>query len=226
MIRVPRSRAASTLLTAVLIGACGTGGERTGTPEAQPTTTGAPALDAGASGAPATDRARSPLADQLVDLGSAVYDPSEHVVDAVAPTGLRIDALDTGMAPVLPVGIDDRGELAVPGARDVGWYRYGPRPGEPGVTVLAAHIAFDGVDGVFRHLDDLTPGDEVVVALSDGTEQRYRVTGLTQNPKEALPPELWVREGDPRLALVTCGGTFDAARRSYTDNVIAWAEPA
>ena len=226
MIRVPRSLAASTLLAAAILSGCGAGGGRAGAPEAQPTTTEAPTLDAGVSRAPTTDRPGSPLADQLVDLGSAVYDPSEHTVDALSPTGLRIAALDPGTAPVLPVGIDDRGELAVPGARDVGWYRYGPRPGEPGVTVLAAHIAFDGVDGVFRHLDDLASGDEVVVVMSDGTEQRYRVTGLTQNPKEALPPELWVRDGAPRLALVTCGGTFDPTRRSYTDNVIAWAEPA
>ncbi|MGV3759088.1 MAG: class F sortase [Actinomycetota bacterium] len=225
---MPRSLATSALLAAAALSGCGVGGGRAEAPEVQPTTTTteAPASDAGASGAPTTERARSPLADQVVDLGSAVYDPNEHVVDGVAPAALRIESLGVGSAPVLPVGIDARGELDVPGARDVGWYRHGPRPGEPGVTVLAAHIAFDGVDGVFRHLDDLRPGDEVIVALTDGTEARYRITELTQNPKEALPPELWVRDGSARLALVTCGGSFDTARRSYTDNVIAWAEPA
>lgn len=226
MTRVPRSLVASVLLAAVILSGCGTGGEGARAPEVQPTTTEAPAPDAGASGAGDPERPSSPLAGQVEELGSAVYDPSEHVADAVIPAGLRIEALGISGSAVIPVGIDDAGELDVPGAADVGWYQYGPRPGEPGVTVLAAHIAFDGVDGVFRHLDDLRPGDEVVVALSDGTEERYRITELTQNPKSELPPELWARDGTPRLALVTCGGSFDRSRRSYDDNVIAWAEPA
>lgn len=168
----------------------------------------------------------SPLAGAVVDLGSAVYEPSEHVVEVAAPTGLRIEALGISRARVLPVGVDDTGEVAVPGAADVGWYRYGPDPGQPGLTVLAAHVAFDGDDGVFRNLADLRPNDVVVVELSDGTVQPYRITGLTQHPKSELPPELWARDGAPRLALVTCGGSFDRSRGSYDDNVIAWAEPA
>jgi hypothetical protein len=28
------------------------------------------------------------------------------------------------------------------------------------------------------------------------------------------------------VALVTCGGPFDSAARSYRDNVIVWAKPA
>lgn len=225
MTRVPRSLVASALLVTALSG-CAAGGEGAGSPQARPTTTEAPSPDAGASGTPDPGRPASPLAGQVEELGSALYDPSVHRLDAAAPTGLRIDALGISGSGVIPVGIDDAGELDVPGAADVGWYRYGPRPGEPGVTVLAAHIAFDGVDGVFRHLDDLRAGDEVVVALSDDTEQRYRITELTQNPKSELPPELWARVGTPRLALVTCGGSFDPSRRSYDDNVIAWAEPA
>lgn len=224
MTRVPRSLVASALLAAALSG-CGAGGEGAEAPQAPPTTA-APAPDAGAAGAPDAEGQPSALAGQVEELGSAVYDPGEHVADALAPAGLRIDALGIAGSTVIPVGVDDLGELDVPGAADVGWYRYGPRPGEPGVTVLAAHIAFDGVDGVFRHLDDLRPGDEVVVVLTDDTEQRYRITELTQNPKSELPPELWAREGAPRLALVTCGGSFDRSRRSYDDNVIAWAEPA
>jgi LPXTG-site transpeptidase (sortase) family protein len=173
----------------------------------------------------ASDAAASPLSEEVVALGSATYDPSDHLADAVAPSALGIAALGVWEAPVLPVGVDDAGELAVPGASDVGWYRYGPRPGEPGVTVLAAHIAFDGVDGVFRRLADLRPGDAVTVALSDGTAQEYRITELSQHPKSELPPQLWARDGAPRLALVTCGGSFDPSRRSYEDNVVAWAEP-
>ena len=92
--------------------------------------------------------------------------------------------------------------------------------------VLAAHVAFDGVDGAFRHLGELAPGDTVVVSLEDGTERVYRVDELAAYRKDALPHSVWAREGSERLALITCGGRFDADRRSYDDNVVAWASPA
>jgi hypothetical protein len=34
-----------------------------------------------------------------------------------------------------------------------------------------------------------------------------------------------VNSGPPRLAIVTCGGPFDAATGHYVDNVIVWAVP-
>jgi hypothetical protein len=33
----------------------------------------------------------------------------------------------------------------------------------------------------------------------------------------------FVNSGAPKLALVTCGGPFDAATGHYLDNVIVWA---
>ena len=139
---------------------------------------------------------------------------------------MRIDTIGLEPARVLPVGVDPDGALAVPAATDVGWYRFGSAPGEAGSVVLAAHVAFDGVDGAFRHLGDLAPGDAVVVTLNDGTERVYRVDELAAYRKQALPEAVWARDGPERLVLITCGGRFDADRRSYDDNVVAWASPA
>lgn len=116
--------------------------------------------------------------------------------------------------------------MEVPAADQVGWYRYGSRPGEDGATVLAAHIAYDGIDGVFRHLADLRPGDAIAVHLSDGAVQRFVVTALAQHRKEELPDEVFAREGDPQLVLITCGGEFDDDARRYRDNIVAHARPA
>jgi len=44
--------------------------------------------------------------------------------------------------------------------------------------------------------------------------------------KNALPGSLFATTGPPRLALVTCGGSFDPATGHYRDNVIVWAKPA
>jgi LPXTG-site transpeptidase (sortase) family protein len=141
---------------------------------------------------------------------------------SLATASLRIDPLGVDV-PVTAVGVEDDGELAVPGPADVGWYRFGPAPGEEGTTVLAAHVAYDGVDGVFRHLDDLEPGDTVVVDLAGGATMTYQVERVETYPKDGPPDALWWRTGPPRLALVTCGGTFDTERRSYDSNVVAWA---
>jgi LPXTG-site transpeptidase (sortase) family protein len=123
------------------------------------------------------------------------------------------------------VGVEANGDMEIPGVREVGWYRFGSRPGDPGSAVLAAHVAYDGVDGVFRHLGDLRAGDAVEVGLDDGTVRRFVVTDLAQYPKTDLPAEVFARGGDPRLVLVTCGGEFDPGARHYEDNVVAYARP-
>jgi LPXTG-site transpeptidase (sortase) family protein len=159
------------------------------------------------------------------DVGTAIYDATEHATAPVAPVGLSIDAIDVDAAPVTPVGVLPDGRFEVPDARLVGWYRFGPTPDDDGVTVLAAHLNYDGVNGVFRHLDDVEPGDTVVVALADGRSIEYRVTERRLIDKTQLPPdEIWSRTGASRLVLVTCGGRYDADRRGYDDNVVVFAE--
>lgn len=143
-----------------------------------------------------------------------------------APVSLTIERLGLAASPVTPVGVEADGAMEVPAADQVGWYRYGARPGGPGSAVLAAHVAYDGVDGVFRHLADLRAGDGVVVGYADGSSRRFAVTGVERVPKSDLPPATWARDGAPRLVLITCGGEFDAEARSYEDNVVAYASPA
>jgi len=146
--------------------------------------------------------------------------------DLPPPAGLTIESLGVAGAPVVPVGVEPDRDMEIPGPQEVGWYRYGPRPGDGGSAVLAAHIAYDGVDGVFRHLDDVRPGAAVTVDLGDGAARDFVVTAVERYPKEALPDEVFARGGDAGLVLITCGGRFDADARSYEDNVVAYARPA
>jgi hypothetical protein len=44
--------------------------------------------------------------------------------------------------------------------------------------------------------------------------------------KQNLPPDIFSRNGKPRLVIVTCGGPFDQAIRHYRDNVVVTAVPA
>ncbi|MDZ7676554.1 MAG: class F sortase [Acidimicrobiales bacterium] len=181
----------------------------------------------GATPAPpveSTTTAGLPIGDRIEPIGSAAYDPDEHRGPR-QPTQLRIGALSGRDAAVVPVGLQTNGEMEIPPVDEVGWYELGVAPGETGSAVLAAHIAYDGVDGVFRYLDRLGPGDEVEIGFDDGTTERYRVTELAEYRKDDLPDDLFSRQDPERLVMITCGGAFNPQLRSYESNIVAYAEP-
>ncbi len=146
----------------------------------------------------------------------------------LAPARLLVPALGVD-APVLAVGTDPAtGEMRVPPTvHTVAWWSYGARPGDPtGTTVLAAHVDYDGAYGLFFHLPDLAPAHRFTVVGADGSRRSYRVVSNRRVPKPALrDQDLFRTTGPPRVALITCGGGFDPARRSYLDNVIVLAVP-
>ena len=97
-------------------------------------------------------------------------------------------------------------------------------PGEDGASVLAGHVDYDGLPGVFFELASATVGDKVVVQLDDGVERTFELTEVTRYDKDSLPADaVWRRDGDPTLVLITCGGAFDPVRRTYESNTVAFA---
>ena len=146
--------------------------------------------------------------------------------DGPRPISLTIDSLGIDNAPVIDVGVETSGDMEVPPADQVGWYRYSPLPGESGSSILAAHIAFDGENGVFVRLADVDLGAVVEVTDEDGLTRSYQVESVERYDKEALPEDVvFARSGPERLVLVTCGGRFDPDLRSYDDNVVVVATP-
>ena len=142
------------------------------------------------------------------------------------PVSLQIPSLGVAGAEVVPVGTAPDGTLEVPGPTQVGWYRSGGLPGDPGSAVMAAHIAFDGVDGVFRHLGSVRPGSAVVVTTTDGRQLRYRISNVRLYLKRDLPVgDLFDPQSPERLVLITCGGSFNPTLRHYDSNIVAIALP-
>jgi LPXTG-site transpeptidase (sortase) family protein len=147
---------------------------------------------------------------------------------APVPERLRIPSLDVD-APVISVGVTGNGDMEVPkDVRDVGWYRHGPAPGEPGAAVLAGHVdSREQGRGVFFDLRRLDVGSHVVVTNSAGNVQRYEVVARRTYDKPRLPTDaLFSRTGPPQLVLITCGGDFDNEAGSYRENVVVYAQPA
>lgn len=169
----------------------------------------------------------SPFAAAIRPAGSAAgLDALEVGSDAPQPVSMDLPTIGVSNAPIDAVGVEPNGEMEIPGADAVGWYRYGRSPGDVGSAVLAAHIAYNGEDGVFRYLADLEPGDVFSVTYDDGSTQEFTAIGLRQYAKDEAPlDDFFDRSGTPRLVLITCGGDFNRALDSYDDNVVVVAVP-
>nr|WP_278044310.1 class F sortase [Blastococcus saxobsidens] len=142
-----------------------------------------------------------------------------------APVHLSIPAIgvDSGL---MDLGLLDDGTLEVPPAGfPAGWYTGAPTPGELGPAIVAGHVDWEGAPGVFYELRSLVPGDEVVVTREDGRLAVFEVQRVEQFPKGEFPTEQVYGDLDHAgLRLITCGGSFDQAERSYEDNVVVFAD--
>jgi hypothetical protein len=193
----------------------------------------------------ATSAGSGPSARVLTPAPANVGTGSGPVVATIATSGSSLVIPSLGVdAPLVPTGATGSvgtAALTIPSdVHTVAWWdgviRDGdrtvqedaPKPGEPGVALIAGHIdSATAGPGALYDLKDLAPGALVEVIGSDQQVSTWRVsTPPDTTRKTALPPSLWVTTGPPKLALVTCGGPFDAATGHYLDNVIVWATPA
>ena len=145
------------------------------------------------------------------------------------PADVRIPGRDDAI-PVVPIGVAESGTLEPPeDVEDVGWWRGGAALGDgAGTVVLAGHVDArqQGV-GSFAALWKVKPGQTVKVRAEDGPEITYRITGTRVYPRtRALPASVFDPGGTPKLALITCAGSFDADRGHYSDTLVVYAVPA
>lgn len=151
---------------------------------------------------------------------------STEVAQPRAPVRLRAPSIGVD-AGIVPVGVAPGGAMEIPTDVDeVGWYRFGPTPGDPGTAVLAGHVdSRTQGRGAFFELQRLDVGDHVVVGV-EGSESTWEVVARRQYGKDVIPlDEVFTRGGPPRLVLITCGGEFDGGAGRYLDNVVVYAVP-
>jgi hypothetical protein len=165
----------------------------------------------------------SPLAQQLGPRLSAV---PEIVAPRPRPVGLQMQSIDVARFPVRPVGLEPDGQMEIPDETEIGWYRYGATAGQPGATVLAAHVSWNRTVGPFARLGSVEPGEQIEVALDDGGVRLYEVTERAIYGKLELPRErIWRTTGDETLVLITCGGDYNPDIRRYRENIVVYAVP-
>jgi sortase (surface protein transpeptidase) len=105
-----------------------------------------------------------------------------------------------------------------------GWYTGSPRPGEIGSSIIAGHIDSYIGPGVFFRLSELHPGDRIYVLQADGRSAVFRVTAVRRYAKAHFPgATVYSAVPDAELRLITCGGRFDPATRSYLSNIVVYS---
>jgi sortase (surface protein transpeptidase) len=146
-----------------------------------------------------------------------VLPESDPVAVSIPKLGVR--------SKLIHLGRDKYGSMEVPqNAASAGWFSGGAAPGALGPAVIAGHVTWDGAPAVFHRLGTLRPGDRVAVARKDGRTAVFTVSRVDRFSKSRFPSKAVYGAIDHAgLRLITCGGTYDAARHRYLDNVVVFA---
>jgi sortase (surface protein transpeptidase) len=139
------------------------------------------------------------------------------------PVRVQIPSIgvDSGL---IPLGLLSDHTLEVPpNGFPAGWFTGAPTPGQTGPAVIAGHVHWAGVPGVFYHLDQVSPGDRVTVLRRNGSVAVFIVTRVALYPKTTFPTSAVYGNIDfPGLRLITCGG-LNAQTGVYDDNTVVFA---
>jgi sortase (surface protein transpeptidase) len=140
------------------------------------------------------------------------------------PVHLAIPALGISTT-VVELGLQRNGQVMVPASvHVVGWFRYGPTPGQLGSSVILGHVDSYHGPGVFFRLKTLRAGHLIRVALADGAAATFAVTRVVQYPKARFPARLIYGSRAARsLNLVTCGGLFNRSTGHYESNIVVFS---
>lgn len=152
--------------------------------------------------------------------------PATETAPLPPPTQVRIPAIGVDST-LETLAVDATGELKGPvDFAKAGWYAAGVAPGEIGPAVIAGHVDSAAGPAVFYRLRDLKAGDTVEVLRGDKWIP-FRVIAGEKYPKNQFPTDkVYSPTPVPELRLITCGGSFDHSRRSYTDNIVVYAVSA
>jgi LPXTG-site transpeptidase (sortase) family protein len=129
---------------------------------------------------------------------------------------------------IVPLAIDAHNRLQAPAnIYDVGWVSKTAKPTDTdGYMVLDGHVQGYSNEGVFKHLDNLKKGDEILVMQVDGKVIPFVVSSIKRvsydepAPKTLLAP---TRVGMFELRIVTCAGTYLKDKKLYSQRLIVTA---
>jgi len=141
------------------------------------------------------------------------------------PKTLTIDSLKV-KTNVEQVGLDKKGAMGTPkNEQQVGWYKFGPRPGDVGNAVIDGHTDTKTGPAVFYQLHELKKGDKIKIKDESGRNLVFRVKKLVEYGHLDAPLEKIFGASDQRnLNLITCIGTYDENEGTYDNRLVVFTE--
>lgn len=142
------------------------------------------------------------------------------------PVRLLIPKIDIDTTFEAPLGLFPSGEVEVPDTyTKVGWYKYGPTPGELGPAVILGHVDSYQGPAVFFYLGQLAEGDDIYIERSDGETAHFKVTKLERYEQVEFPAAKVYGDIDHAgLRLITCSGIFNRGNQRYSHNLVVYAK--
>ncbi|MFK4222921.1 class F sortase [Streptomyces sp. NPDC019890] len=173
----------------------------------------------------------APTTGDVAAVGRPLGVPLPPAHDPLRPAQpQRVDIPSIGItAPVVPRGLDASGAVDPPPyamPHTVGWFGRGTQPGATGTALLVGHADTETKPAVFFGLSTARPGDKVKVTRADGSVAEFTIDDVQVFDRERFDPQKVYgprEDGRAELRLITCGGSFDRATRTYTANVVVSA---
>ncbi len=190
------------------------------TPEPEPATATTVELEVKKEVTPAVKTAPAQIAPKQAPVA-----PKKTTLAVVAnpatPVRVSIPSISLN-SPVVGVGQNEKGEMDVPGGKtnNVGWYKYGTVPGNPGSAVLDAHVF-----AAFSELKYVKKGSDIYVTTADGMKLHFVVSHVQTYALSDLSPEtLFAPSGERLLNLITCAGSPTADGSTYTHRLVVYTK--
>lgn len=161
-----------------------------------------------------------------VDVRIAKQDPApkKEIVYGL-PARLMIPKLNID-ATIRYMGVTAAGDMDTPGnITEVGWYKHGPHPGNPGSAVIAGHtIGQRGEPGIFSDLHKLVIGDTFSMVDDAGQTASFVVKQTKLFGQNDHASDVFTSSSGMHLNLITCAGEWDKDQRHYLERLVVFAD--
>lgn len=126
---------------------------------------------------------------------------------------------------VLYMGLNKTGNMDVPpDLLNVGWYKFGPIPGDKGSAVIAGHLVGVKDLGVFANLHLLQPGDNLSILDDKGATTSFVVRESRSYGQLEEPNEVFHSSDGAHLNLITCTGVWVKELQRYTKRLVIFTD--
>lgn len=120
------------------------------------------------------------------------------------------------------VGIDQHGAIAVPSNIHLaGWFTDSALPGDKGLSIIDGHVLGRFNDAIFARLKDLRKDEMIRIQFGDLSYRTFTIVSVdSYEEKDTMHQVYEPFDGEGRLVLITCDGTYDRSTNTYDRRVV------